>query len=223
MQPQYGLRAMPTLPVFVQRGLQATILLCAACSLQSCLLLLPAVGAAPLAGGLLPSNNKIVVDETTVTPELKAALSKAKKLIFLSAEEGDRFTAEYLEQHADYIVTLEDPPKAASPSQRRELMESICRKAGKSDVVLSFSSTESDAGAMTSLKGGLLGRSQWNLTMSTDVLSCRNKERSSFLVTAEMSQGIFNADQTAIDQILGVEYAKAIMQIAGRSPPPEAK
>ncbi|MGQ0701395.1 MAG: hypothetical protein ACT4PZ_24520 [Panacagrimonas sp.] len=208
---------------FIQWGIKAAAVLCCACSLQGCLLLLPAVTAAPLAGGLLPSNNKVIVDETTVTPELKTALSKAKKLIFLSAEEGDRYTAEYLEQHADYTVTLEEPPKAASPSQRRELMESICRKAGKSDVVLSFSSTESDAGMMTSLKGGLLGRSQWNLTMTTDVLSCGNKVRSDFLVRAEMSQGIFNADQTAIDQILGVEYAKAIMQIAGRLPPDTAQ
>jgi len=222
-QPQHQGIVMGSKIALAPRAFARLILTCVlALSGSGCIAAL-AIPFAPIVGGVLPSDNKVIVDETTVTPELKIALSEARKLTFFSSDQSDTFTAEYLEQHGGYEVTLEDPPKAASPSQKKKLMGAVCKQANRPDLVFSFSSTESDAGGGTVLRGVVTGRAKFNLTVLSDVVRCRDKWTSQFSVRAEMSQGIYNADSTKMSQVIGVEFAKALMQLAGKLPPAVAE
>lgn len=192
--------------------------------LQGCVGAALVAAVAPGIAGLMPGKGDVTVDESTVTPELRSSLANAKRLIFFSAESSDTYTSAYLEQHAGYLVTLEAPPAAASPSQARSLMEGLCERAkdtGESTLVISSSSGESSAGMGTALLGAVTGRVKVNVQGGINVHNCQDASWSQFSITIAVSQGIYNTDQSAIEQYLAVGFAQAIMTAAGKPIPEE--
>ena len=193
--------------------------------LHSCAAPLIAVVAAPLVGGLMPSNNDVVIDEATITPELKDSFANARNLIFLSADTSDTYMAEYLELYGEYLVVLEASPQAASPSQRKTLMEGLCSNEQDTDtktLVLSSSSGEADVGVGTTLVGVVTGRARFDITGTVDVYGCEDMSWSEFGLTITVRQGVYNADQTVVDRYVGVGFAQALMRIAGKPIPEES-
>ncbi len=186
-------------------------------------ILLAVLTTACLIGGLMPSNNRVIIDETTVAPDLKQALASAKKLGFISAHPSTTAAATYLELHGGYEAFVEEPQKTSTPSQNRKLMETICSKSDSPDLVFLPTPAESDAGGMTTLKGAFTGRLDVNITAGEEVMRCKDKSKYRFSLRGELNQGIYNADQTKVNEIFGQEYAKALMRIAGKFPPVEGQ
>jgi hypothetical protein len=207
---------MSTIRIF-RTVLLATVPLHAGC-------ILLAAPLAPLVGGLLPSDNKVVIDEKTVTPELRTTLAQTKKWTFVDSDKSDAYMGELLEQHG-YEVAIEDSPKSATQSQKRKQMEAICARPDRPELVFSSSTGETDIGTGTTLKGLATGRAYYDVSGTEQVLRCRDKWSSEFALRAEISQGIYNEDKTKLAQIMGQEFAKALMQAAGTLPlpPPDQK
>ena len=175
------------------------------------------VPLAPLIGGLAPNSNKVVVNEATVAPELRQAFSTAKTLTLIGGDQSDVYMAEYLDQQGAFDVRIEGNQKQQTPSQRRDEMRRVCDKNIVPDLVLSTSLGNSDASTGTTLKGVVTGRINFNVTGTVEVLRCKDRWSSKFEITAEIAQGIYNADQTKLNQELGRESAKALMQLAGKT------
>ena len=168
----------------------------------------------------MPSKHNVVIDESSIDPELKVAMSKANKFSIIGSDASDVETANYLEQNAGWEVVLEETAKAATLSQTRKFVETLCKRKDRPDLVLSTSSNDqSDAGAGTVIKGLVTGRIDVNATTVQNVTRCRDKWQSRFTVRWEMSQGEFNADKVKMSHILAQEYAKALMRLAGKLPP----
>lgn len=178
--------------------------------------------ATALVGGILPSNNKVTIDETTVSPELKDSLSKAKRLAFLATDKADTYVGEYLEENAGYEVSLVETSKVATLSQKRRQMETICSGSDKPDLVFAGSSGEANASTGTTLTALVTGRTDFDVTGINEVLRCRDNWKTQFSMREEISQGIYNADQTSMERIVGQEYAKALMRLAGKLQPAPA-
>lgn len=204
------------------RGCALTTLVLACVSLSGCIALALAP-LAPTVGGMVSSSNEMELDWTTITPELRQALARAKTLTVLSNDPSITYMAEYLDQKGDYEVRMQEPPKGATPSQRRDLMRKTCAGPERTDLVLSPSAGTSDAGSGVSNAGAmLLGRAIVNQTTSVEVLRCRDNWQNKFSATLKLNQGVFNMDKTKIAEVIGQESAKALLQIAGKLPAPNA-
>ena len=174
---------------------------------------------APLVGGMMGSNHQVVIDDATVDPQLRALLPTVNRLAFMSQEQTTVYAAEHLEMNSDYQVSLVPPPQNVSPSQARRHMETICAGPEQPDVVFYFRSPSSDAGTGTTAMGVLTGRVKFDLDLVTDVLRCDTNWRTQFMTTGKISQGIYNADQTRVDQALGQEFSLALLRLAGKEVP----
>ena len=178
-----------------------------------------------VAGGLLPSNNTVVIDQALVDPKLKELLASATKLTFLVTDlDTDGWypnMAEYLEIHGDYTVMLEKQSGTSSPSQRKKVMHDLCGAEGKPHLVFSMSVADPDAGAGTVIKGVLTGRIQYDVNATATAIRCRTGWTTQYPVTGKFSQGTFNADQVELNRMIGQGYAKALMQLAGKISPEE--
>jgi hypothetical protein len=172
----------------------------------------------PVAGGIAPSSNKFEIDMATISPELKAAFSNAKSLTVLSTDATVVYMAEYLDKRGIFEVKMVEPPKGATPSQRRTLMRNTCRGNDRADLILSPSAGNTDAGSGTSNVGALLlGRAVANITHDVEVFRCRDNWGGKFTGKTSINQGFFNMDEAKINEILGTEIAKSIAQIAGKA------
>lgn len=183
-----------------------------AASLSGCiaLALAPLV---PLVGGMGEQKNTVVIDPVTVSPELKAAVQKAKRIAVVSGDPSVTYFAEELERKGGYEITAEDPPKSATPSQRRAVMREVCDKK-RPELVMSFSAPKSDAGTSSTVTGMLTGRAVTNLTSDAEVLRCVDKWQGSFAAKISINQGVYNSDQTKLAEVIGTEFAKAFLLIA---------
>ena len=173
----------------------------------------------PLVGGMMGGKSQVVIDESTVDPQLKELLPSTRRLAFISQEPTAMHAAEHMELNSDYQVSLVAPPHALSPSQARQHMETVCTGPEKPDVVLNFRSPQSDAGTGTTTRGVLTGRVKYDLDLTTDVLVCDTGWRTQFLTTGQINQGMYNADQSKLPQILGQEFSLALLRLAGRTLP----
>lgn len=171
--------------------------------------------AAPLVGGMVSGSNNVTIDEQTVSPELRNALKSSKRIAFLSLDPAVGYMAEYLDSNSNYEISAEEPPKGATPSQRRAMAREICEK-GKTDIVLAPGNPSSDAGSGVSNVGAmLLGRAIVNTKVVTDVLVCRSAKTDRFSYTINLNQGVFNMDSTKVSQVVGEEAGKAFLQFVG--------
>ena len=170
----------------------------------------------PLVGGMLGNKSQVIIDESTVDPQLREFLPTASNLAILSQDPTAVYAAEHMETHSDFEVTLVAPPQAVSPSQARRFMSEVCEREENPDLVLYFNTPQSDAGTGTTVKGVVTGRSKFNLDLATDVLRCEDGWRTQFTTTGAINQGIYNADQAKINQILGQEFSLALLQLAGK-------
>ena len=203
--------------------IKATLLVYSAAGLEGCALAILATSAAPLVGGVLPGDNTFVVDEASVSPELRTSLASARKLTFIGTDKSDSYMAEYLDRNGAFVAELEEAPKGSTPSQTRKLMQGICARKDKPDMVFSSSLGESDAGTGTTLKGIFTGRTELKVAGVLNFLRCKDNWATSIKARVELNQGNFNADQTKMSQVVGQEAAKAIMRLAGKLPPVPAK
>ena len=187
---------------------------CVAASLSGCmaLVLAPLV---PLVGGMSSQKNSVTIDPATVSPELKAALQKAKRIAVISNDPSLAYFAESLERKGGYEITSEDPPKSATPSQRRAVMRDVCDKK-RPELVISPSAGRSDAGTSSTITGMLVGRAIVDLSSEVEVLRCADKWQSSFSAKINLNQGVTNMDQTKTAEVIGDEFAKAFLAMAGR-------
>jgi hypothetical protein len=154
-----------------------------------------------------------------VSPELRKRLASAKRLTLLGSEKWDVYFAEYLDKHGAYVAEVEEPPKGATPTQRRRAMQTLCAKRDRPDLVMSTSSGDSDAGGIATAKALVLGREEHNITTTVDVIGCRDSWPSQFTARVEFSQGLLNMDATRIEQTVGHEFAKTLMRLAGKPLP----
>jgi hypothetical protein len=151
------------------------------------------------------------------------SLSNAKKFVFLGSDYSNIYMADYLEKNAAYETDLQQNATGVTSSQRRRMMEAICAKDDPPDYVFASGRSESDAGGDTVMKGLFTGRASTNFTGTMDGLRCRDRWRTSFGVKVVMNQGLYNMDQANMSRVLGTEFAKAFMQLAGKTPPPDKK
>lgn len=176
---------------------------------------------APLVGGMMGNKTGVVIDDSTVDPQLRTLMPNVRKIAFMSADPTTVYAAEHMELNSDYLVAVVPPLEAASPSQSKRYMEEICEGSEKPDIVFGFQTPTSDAGTGTTVRGALTGRAVFDITMLTDVLRCDNGWRSQFTTVGRISQGVYNADQTQTNQILGHEFSGALLRLAGKMPPLE--
>jgi hypothetical protein len=172
---------------------------------------------APMVGGLAPSTNSVVINQATITPEIRQAFASAKTITLLGGDKSDVYMAEYMDEQRAFDVRIEQSNKVSTPSQRREDMRKICTKDSPPDLVLSSSLGNSDAGTGTTVTAMFTGRASYNVAGTIDVLRCKDGWAGKFGITAEISQGMYNADQTKLNQILGQEVAKALINLGGKS------
>ena len=173
----------------------------------------------PLVGGLMGNKSQVVIDEATVDPQLREFLPATSRIAIMSQDSTALYAAEHIEMNSNYQVSLVAPPEAASPSQAKRHMVVVCDGTEEPDMVLYFRAPRSDAGGGTVAKGALTGRSKFNLELVTDVLRCENGWRSQFITRGEINQGIYNADQTKMNQILGQGFSLALLRLAGKETP----
>jgi len=169
----------------------------------------------------MSGDNKFVIDQSTVTAELKSALSQSKRITLVGGDPSDTYMAEYLDKNGAWQVEIEEQPKSSTPSQRRKLMDNICSRSDRPDLVMSSSAGESDAGTGATLKGLATGRVSVKFTGTVELLRCRDKWKGQFNASVDMDQGIYNLDQTKMNQVIGQEAAKALMRLAGKPVPGE--
>ena len=62
---------------------------------------------APMVGGLAPSSNTVVVNQATVTPELRQALAAARTIALLGGDKSDVYMAEYMDEQRAFDVRIE--------------------------------------------------------------------------------------------------------------------
>lgn len=172
-----------------------------------------------LIGGLMPGHHEVIIDESTVEPELKNVLAQAKRLTLITSGLADSSAAISLEQQGGYEVNTLGFPGVPTPSQIRKFMETICIGFDKPDLVIHTLFGAPDLGGGTIIRGALTGRAGFETTGATDVLRCRDMWKTRFSLRTKVDQGIHNADVANVDQILGREYAKALMRIGGKLPP----
>jgi len=175
----------------------------------------------PLVGGMMGSKNQVVIDESTVEPQLRELLPIATKLAFMNTEPDAIYAAEHMELNSDYQVSLVSPPEATSPSQAKRYMAEVCTGEEKPHLVFYFQSPNSDIGTGTTVKGVLTGRVAYNIDVVTHVIRCRTGWRSQFLARAELNQGMYNADKIKLSQELGQLFSEAVLRLAGKLPPLE--
>ena len=174
-----------------------------------------------LVGGVIESAVVVYADESTVKPELKRMLSTAKSIALLTAEKSQSAisTAEYLDLHGGYRVTIESVEvKGWTPSQKRDAMKEICRKNKSVDIVAAAMSSNNDAGGGTTIKGAVTGRVSLKIVTVDEILQCKTNLTTTFSIITELDQGIYNADQVNIDKKVGVEAAKLFLKLAGKTP-----
>ena len=169
----------------------------------------------PVVGGMAEQRNSVTIDPASVSPELKIALQKVKRLAIISNDPSVAYFAESLERKGSFEITAEDPPKSATPSQRRAIMREVCDKK-RPEMVISPSAGRSDAGTSSTFKAMLTGRAILDLSSEVDVLRCADKWQSTFSAKINLNQGAYNMDQTKTAQIIGDEFAKAFLVMAGR-------
>ncbi|WP_405239674.1 MULTISPECIES: hypothetical protein [Lentisalinibacter] len=179
------------------------------------------VPAAPLVGGMMGHKTEVLIDEATVDPQFRELMPAVSKIAFISTDPTTVYAAEHMELNSDYLVSVVPPLEAASPSQSKRYMEEVCEGSEKPDVVFGFQTPQTDAGTGTTVRGVLTGRAVFDVTMLTDVLRCDTGWRSQFTTVGRISQGVYNADQTQINQILGQEFSGALLRLAGKMPPLE--
>jgi hypothetical protein len=170
---------------------------------------------APLAGGMASQKNSVTIDPATVSPDLVTALQKSKRIAVISNDPSVAYFAEHLERRGGYEITAEEPPKSATPSQRRTVMREVCEKK-RPEMVISPSAGRSDAGTAATFASALIGRAIIDLSSEVDVLRCSDKWQSSFSAKIKLNQGAYNADQTKTAEIIGDEFAKAFLAMLGR-------
>jgi hypothetical protein len=168
--------------------------------------------------GFRESNHSVEVDNSTVDPELKKSLANARKLVFLGTEGAAElpYMAEYLELDGGYEVSIERVSSIYSPSQIRKLALKVCQRADKPDLVFSSSNPETDAGGGTTIQAVFTGRAEFDMNLRVSVLRCRDSWISKFSASVSIDQGIYNADQSRMSELLGKEYAMALLEMAGR-------
>lgn len=189
------------------------IILSVVINLSGCMALV----LAPLAGGMASQKNSVTIDPATVSQELITALQKAKRIAVISNDPSVAYFAEQLERKGGYEITAEEPPKSATPSQRRAVMREVCDKK-RPEIVISPSAGRSDAGTASTFASALIGRAIVDLSSDVDVLRCNDKWQSSFSAKIRLNQGAYNMDQTKTAEVIGDEFAKAFLAMLGKLP-----
>jgi hypothetical protein len=164
---------------------------------------------------MAPSNNTVVIDPATVSPEVRKAFATSKRLAVISNDPSVPYFAEALDRSGAYEVTAEEPPKVTTPTQRRALMRDICGRR-TSDLVLSGTQGQSNAGTGASVGGVLTGRLMTDTDYTVELLRCSDRWTGSFPARVKLSQGVYNLDQGKISQYLGEEFAKAVLELGGK-------
>lgn len=177
-------------------------------SLSGCV----ALALAPLVGGLAESSTVVEID--SVSPELKAVLTKAKRVAVITNDPSISSFAESLERQGGFEVSAIEAGKISTPSQTRTAMREACDKK-KADVVLAATSGKTDTQGSTAA-ALLIGRSVVNLSSNVEVLRCTDKWQGTFAAKIKLNQGAYNMDQVKISQIVGEEFAKAYLKILGK-------
>lgn len=172
-----------------------------------------------LIGGLMPSRHEVIVDESTVEPELKKALAQAKKLTLIASDKSDNSAAIYLEKQGGYEVDVVGFPGVPTPSSIRKYMETICVGSHNPDLVIYRLFDAPVMGSGVVIQALMTGRASIESPGTSDVLRCRDMWKTHFSLRAEINQGVHNVDQVNMDQTLGNEYAKALMRIGGKLQP----
>lgn len=184
------------------------------------LMLGPALLATPLVGGMLPSDNEYTIDESTVTPEFRQIFRKSKTIIALAPPASHVVlipTAEYLDAQGAFEMRLKEIPASIAPAQRREAMRDACSGRNRPDLVMAFSSASLDSGGGKSIAGMFAGRAMVEYTSTTYVQHCKSRWEGAFGEKLKMNQGAFNLDKHEVYRVLGQDFAKALMRIAGDS------
>ena len=188
------------------------------------ILVVAAITLAAVLGGCVgisaftESKHSVKIDNSTVDPGLKITLANARKLVFLGTEDSTElpYMAEYLELDGGYEVSIEQVPSIYTPSQTRKLALKVCRNADKPELVFSSSNPETDAGTGTTMRAIFTGRAKFDMNGRVSVLRCRDSWNSEFSVTVTIDQGMYNVDQSKMSELLGREFARAFLEMAGR-------
>lgn len=167
-------------------------------------------------GGFNASDNKIAVDDQSVSLQLKDALRRAKKLSILGPDSAAVHMAEYLEAKGAYTVALEEIPKRTTLSQRQQIMQKTCGGAEKPDLVLAAVSSDTNVGGSTTVRAIFTGRVNYDVDYVFNFMHCRERWQQQMNVKLSMSQGVYNADHLRAAKEVGELAAKELIRVAGK-------
>ena len=175
-----------------------------------------------IVGGLRSNSLSVTADPASVKPELSSMLADMKHLVLVTPKDNEVAVhfAEFLDVHGGYVVTTSDEPQGSMPAERRDAMERICKSNTAVDVVASSSAGRTDAGGASVLKGMVTGRASFKATTVNELLHCKSGTRTSFTVVTQVSQGLYNADKTALNRKWGEELGRLYMHLSGKEAPP---
>lgn len=191
-------------------------------NITGCIMLMALAPLVPLATGSMEGKTKVILNEASITPEIKNILKNSTKLTVLTNNPASLSAAEYLELHGNYKISLEEWGKLVSPSQRLKLMKKQCNTTDTPDLVFSFSEVEAEmnAGGMMMLTGRIKTKS----IQTSYILNCKDENLHKFLVSISVNQGTLNQDQTLkLNKIIGSKYARILMKLGGKKLPPLPK
>lgn len=176
------------------------------------------VPVAQMAGGIAPSSNSVSIDQTAITADMQRTFQQAKIMAVVSSDPSTPYFADALDRSGACEVIAEEPPKTATPSQRRQIMRTVCDQK-RADMVMSASAGQTTAGVGSTMTAVFLARSTADIDYTVDVLRCSDRWQGSFPAKVKINQGLMNMDQVKVTQTLGIEFANAIAKLGGKAGP----
>lgn len=188
-------------------------LLATPCLLAGCM----AAALTPLVSGTLDNSAKVIIDEKTLTPELRAAFSSAKSLAVVAGDRASVKAADLFETRGGYVVTIDRPTAKngeMTGSERRDALRRLCTKPHPDLAMLGrVTKTESNNTVIAALTGRSTVKNDWTM----EVLDCRFNTPHIFGGTLEFDVGNYNNKQAEIEDISGTEIGTKILDVLGRA------
>jgi hypothetical protein len=168
-----------------------------------------------VAGMVMPDDTYIAVDEASLDRRLRETLQTAEKWSVIGADDLAGYAARRVEDGRGVEVYLEPASSALSNTQRRRMAKNVCDGSNQPDVVLSFTSEESDAGAGTLVKGLFTGKVSTQTPGVIHVRRCDDGWESDIDITLHVKEGIYTSTEAEITRNIGEAFGSAMLEIVG--------
>lgn len=182
-----------------------------------------AISVGGMVSGSMENVVKATVDEKTLTPEIRAAFSRARTLAMVAGDRSAIKAADLFETRGGYQVTIDRPTAKVGEmtgSERREALRKLCTSS-KADLAVMGRTANTQTGNM--LVGAITGRAKVKNDWIMDILNCRTQATHMLGGSFEFDGGIYNQKvQAEYEELIGAEIGSKILDAVGRSTAPAA-